>query len=67
LADVFELQPPATIEMLFEALSAETLEAILGELPHEERFTIWRGKIRGALSFSEATVLPALIHLNQVH
>ena len=45
LADlVEEAQPPATFEDMIRQLSANTLNAMLAELPDEARFATWRAK-----------------------
>jgi hypothetical protein len=52
LEQVFETPPQATIEALLAVLSADTLYAILAEIPAEDRFTTWRAKVRKALALN---------------
>jgi hypothetical protein len=52
LEQVFETPPQATIEALLAVLSADTLYAILAEIPAEDRFTTWRAKVRKALALT---------------
>lgn len=49
LEDLFAEQEAATIEDVFTCLSEDTLYAILAEMPDDNRFIIWRGKVRQAL------------------
>ncbi len=50
LADlVGEAQPPATFESVIGQLSADTLKAVLADLPDEARFATWRAKFKRAL------------------
>ncbi len=50
LEDIFEPRPQATIDEVLAALSAETLQRILAEMPVDERFTTWRAKVRKILA-----------------
>jgi ParB/RepB/Spo0J family partition protein len=50
LEEVFDIRPQATIEDVFEAISNETLQALLDEIPLGDRFSTWRAKIRKKLS-----------------
>jgi len=51
LADlVGESQPPATFEDVIRQLSANTLSAMLADLPDEARYATWRAKFKRALS-----------------
>lgn len=63
LEDIFEPRPQATIDNVLEALSEETLQAILADIPVDEPFTIWRAKVRkslaGRLNLNDILVLPA--------
>ena len=47
--DIFEPLPQATSADVLEALSEETLQRVLAEMPVDERFTIWRAKVRKVL------------------
>jgi hypothetical protein len=49
LEQVFEPRPQATLDEALVSLSDETLQAILGEMPIDERFATWRAKVRKAL------------------
>ena len=49
LEDIFAEPEAATIEEVFAFLSEDTLYAILAEMPDDNRFTIWRGKVRRVL------------------
>jgi|GEM_PF-1115211 ParB-like chromosome segregation protein Spo0J len=49
LEDLFTEPEAATIEDVLRCLSEDTLYAILAEMPEDNRFTIWRGKVRQAL------------------
>jgi Mg/Co/Ni transporter MgtE len=63
LEDIFDPLPQATIDDVLEALSEETLQAILAEMPVDERFTTWRAKVRKILAGRAVEVLlpiPAL-------
>jgi len=40
---------PASIEEIFAVLSHEMLYAILAEIPQDERFALWRGKVQREL------------------
>jgi ParB/RepB/Spo0J family partition protein len=63
LEDIFEPLPQATIEDVLEALSEETLQRVLAEMPVDERYTIWRAKVRkvlaGRLALNDVLVLSA--------
>jgi ParB-like chromosome segregation protein Spo0J len=48
--DIFEPLPQATLDEVLAALSEETLQRILAEMPVDERFITWRAKIRKALA-----------------
>ena len=52
LADLLvgESQPPATFEDVIGQLSANTLKAILADIPDEARFATWRAKFRRLLN-----------------
>ena len=51
LADlVGEAQPPATFENVIGQLSADTLKAVLADLPDEARFATWRAKFKRAVN-----------------
>jgi hypothetical protein len=50
LEQVFETPPQATIEEVPAVLSEDTLNAILAEMPVDDRFTIWRAKVRKTLA-----------------
>jgi len=54
LEDLFAEQEAATIEDVFTCLSDDTLYAILAEMPDDNRFIIWRGKVRQALQVRTA-------------
>jgi len=54
LEDLFAEQEAATIEDVFTCLSEDTLYAILAEMPDDNRFIIWRGKVRRALQVRTA-------------
>ena len=43
LEDIFDPLPQATIADVLAALSEETLQRVLAEMPVDERFTIWQG------------------------
>ena len=63
LEDIFDPLPQATIDDVLEALSEETLQAILAEMPVDERFTTWRAKVRKILAGRAVEVslpIPAL-------
>ena len=49
VADLFNEPEAATIEDVLGVLSEDTLYAVLAEMPEDNRFTIWRGKVRQAL------------------
>jgi ParB-like chromosome segregation protein Spo0J len=55
---IFQSAPPATIAEVFAALSRETLQAVLVELPAEDRFVPWRRKIRQALALPTPACIP---------
>jgi hypothetical protein len=50
LEQVFETPPQATIEDVLAVLSDDTLNAILAEMPDDDRFTTWRAKVRKTLA-----------------
>lgn len=50
LEEIFEPRPQATIDDVLAVLSDETLQAILAEMPVDERFTTWRAKVRKILA-----------------
>jgi len=54
LEDLFAEQEAATIEDVFGCLSEDTLYVILAEMPGDNRFIIWRGKVRQALQVRTA-------------
>lgn len=54
VADLFNEPEAATIEDVLGVLSEDTLYAILAEMPEDNRFTIWRGKVRQALQLHAA-------------
>jgi len=54
VADIFDEPEAATIEDVLGVLSEDTLYAILAEMPEDNRFTIWRGKVRQALHMHAA-------------
>ncbi len=54
LEELFAEPEAATIEDVFTCLSEDTLYAILAEMPEDNRFIIWRGKVRQALQVRTA-------------
>lgn len=50
LEEIFEPRPLATIDDVLAALSDETLQAILVEMPADESFATWRAKVRKTLA-----------------
>ena len=50
LEDIFKPLPQATFDEVLAVLSEETRQAILIEMPIDERFTTWRAKVRKALA-----------------
>ncbi len=56
LEALFEEPEAATIEDVFACLSEDTLYTILAEMPDDNRFTIWRGKMRQALQMQAVEV-----------
>ena len=63
LEDLFDEPEAATIEDVFACLSEDTLYAILAEMPEDNRFTIWRGKVRQVLQVQ--TAVGTAIQLSQ--
>jgi len=63
LEDLFDEPEAATIEDVFAVLSEDTLYAILAEMPDDNRFTIWRGKVRKAFNLQAMFETP--IELSQ--
>ncbi len=66
LEDIFKPLPQATIDDVLAALSEETLQAILAEMPNDERFTTWRAKVRKILAGRAVEVslsIPALANI----
>jgi hypothetical protein len=63
LEDIFAPLPPATSADVLEALSEETLQRVLAARPVDERFTLWRAKVRkilaGRVTLNDVLVLPA--------
>ncbi|MBL7163233.1 MAG: ParB N-terminal domain-containing protein [Anaerolineales bacterium] len=51
---LFSEPEAATIEEVLGVLSEDTLYAILAEMPEDNRFIIWRGKVRQALQMHTA-------------
>ena len=62
LEDLFDEPEAATIEDVFAVLSEDTLYAILAEMPDDNRFTIWRGKVRQALQVQMAGRVAIRLH-----
>jgi hypothetical protein len=58
LEAIFQPAPPATIEEVFAALSHNTLQAILAEMPEAGRFVTWKGKIRQTLALRRVEIHP---------
>ncbi|MBC8507260.1 MAG: ParB N-terminal domain-containing protein [Anaerolineales bacterium] len=54
VTDLFDEPEAATIEDVLGVLSEDTLYAVLAEMPDDNRFTIWRGKVRQALQMHAA-------------
>ncbi len=54
IEDLFSEPETATIEDVLCMLSEDTLYAILAEMPDDNRFIIWRGKVRQALQMHTA-------------
>jgi hypothetical protein len=50
LEQVFKTPPQATIEDVLAVLSDDTLNAILAEMPDDDRFTTWQAKVRKTLA-----------------
>lgn len=63
VADLFDEPEAATIEDVLGVLSEDTLYAILAEMPEDNRFTIWRGKVRQTLQMHTAGGVA--VHLSQ--
>ena len=53
LEDLFTEPEAATVDDVFRCLSEDTLYAILAEMPGDNRFAIWRGKVRQALQVQQ--------------
>jgi len=56
LEALFDEPEAATIEDVFAFLSEDTLYAILAEMPADNRFTLWRGKVRQAIQVQAVEV-----------
>jgi ParB/RepB/Spo0J family partition protein len=65
LEQVFETPSQATIEDLLVVLSGDTLNAILAEMPADDRFTIWRAKIRKTLAARLNITRDLVLHAEQ--
>ncbi len=62
LESLFDEPEAATIEDVFAVLSEDTLYAILAEIPDDNRFTIWRGKVRQAIQVQMAGRVAIRLH-----
>ena len=56
LEALFDEPEAATIEDVFACLSEDTLYAILAEIPADNRYTIWRGKVRQVIQVQAVEV-----------